>query len=56
LTGIDDNNIVNRNSKKQGLQLELSNTMRRNLALRDKPSYKTLQTIIFGAIDEAMGV
>jgi phage replication-related protein YjqB (UPF0714/DUF867 family) len=56
LTGIEDYNIVNRNFKEQGLQLELSSTMRKNLGDPDKPSHKTLRTIIFGAIDEAMGV
>jgi phage replication-related protein YjqB (UPF0714/DUF867 family) len=56
LTGTNDYNIVNRNSEEQGLQLELSSTMRKNLGRPDKPSHKTLQTIIFGAIDEAMGV
>jgi phage replication-related protein YjqB (UPF0714/DUF867 family) len=56
LKGTDDMNIVNRNSKNQGLQLELSSTMRKNLALRDKPTYETLRTIIFDAIDAAMRV
>lgn len=54
LTGTDPINIVNRNSRKMGLQLELGPTMREELANGKGVKYDTLRTIIYGAIDEAM--
>jgi hypothetical protein len=58
LEGIKPLNIVNRNSEhdKGGLQLELSPTMRHDLAQGKGRRYDTLRDIIYGAIEKAMKV
>lgn len=56
LTGINDCNIVNRNCKGKGLQLELSDVMRADLANKDESRFNALRDIIYGAIKEAMDI
>lgn len=56
LKGTSKDNIVNKNSKGQGLQLEFSPTMRENLVDTTEQRYETLRNIIYGAIDQAMRV
>lgn len=56
LKGVSKRNIVNKNSKGEGLQLEFSPTMREDLVDRAEKRNKTLQNIIYSAIDQAMGV
>ena len=56
LEGTKKRNIVNRNSEGKGLQLELSYTMRRDLAEGTGQRYDTLRNIIYVAIEKAMGV
>ncbi|MDV3002419.1 MAG: hypothetical protein N5P05_004074 (plasmid) [Chroococcopsis gigantea SAG 12.99] len=54
LKGTARMNIVNRNLRGRGLQLELGPVMRKDLAEGVGFRYDTLRTIIYGAIDEAM--
>ncbi|MCC5668319.1 poly-gamma-glutamate hydrolase family protein [Nostoc sp. CHAB 5784] len=56
LSGINKFNIVNRNCTGKGLQLELSNLMRADLANEDELRFKALDDIIYGAIKEAMDI
>lgn len=49
-------NIVNRNCKGKGLQLELSYGMRMDLANKNEVRFNTLRSIIYGAIKEAMDI
>lgn len=54
LTGTSSTNIVNRTSGGGGLQLELSKSMRADLANTADPSYDALRNIVYGAISAAM--
>lgn len=56
LKGTDSSNIVNKNSKGKGLQLELSPTMREDLVDKTEQRYETLRNIIYKAIDQAMSI
>jgi phage replication-related protein YjqB (UPF0714/DUF867 family) len=56
LKGTSKRNIVNNNSEDKGLQLEFSPTMREDLVDRTEQRYETLRNIIYGAIDQVMGV
>lgn len=56
LEGTRKCNIVNRNCKGKGLQLELSYGMRMDLANKNEVRFNTLRSIIYGAIKEAMDI
>lgn len=53
LKGKSRDNIVNKNSTKMGLQLELNSKMRDDLVKNDA-AYKELQRVIYGAVAQAM--
>lgn len=54
LTGNSQNNIVNRNSSNEGLQLEISSDIRSRLA-SDEEDDDLLRAVVYGGIAEAVG-
>lgn len=53
LKGVSPHNIVNKNSNRMGLQLELNSQMKKDL-VKTGAAYKELQRIIYGGLAQAM--